>query len=149
MRNIILASNLLYLAPIRDNSSKHKWFCFLRFKINSSLVWKVQPKPSQKSFAWCFSLGLSPYLPVTSFWVSLINYKHLHSNQDHLGLRQNRADQLNTFQSWSAWFYTTRDTAFWINIKRCMPCHECIHTIVPLYTTYSSPPLLYVHAIGK
>lgn len=38
--NIILASNLLYLAPIRGNSSKHKWFCFLRFKINSSLVWK-------------------------------------------------------------------------------------------------------------
>lgn len=39
--NIILASNLLYLAAIRGNSSKHKWFCFLRFKINSSLVWKL------------------------------------------------------------------------------------------------------------
>lgn len=41
MRNIVLASNLLYLAPIRDKSSKHKWFCFLRFKICSTFVSKL------------------------------------------------------------------------------------------------------------
>lgn len=113
MRDFFRVSNLVYLAPIRDNSSKHKWFRFLTFKINSSLVRKVSQnlkKKKKKSLAWCFSPGFPQcysVLPVTSFTVCLIDHERSHSNQDHLDLRQNRADQLNTFQSWSVWFYTT------------------------------------------
>lgn len=139
MRNIFLASNLVYLAPIRDNSSKHKWFHFLTFKINSSLVWKVgqdlQKNPWLVVFRSVWVLRCCCVLPVTSFWGCLIHREHLHSNQNHLGLRQNRAVRPNTFQSW---FYTTWDTSCGLILSDA--CHgftcavqlQCsLHTFVP------------------
>lgn len=102
--NIVLACNMLYLALIRPNSSKRKWFCFLRFKINSSLV----PKFSQdllKILGTGFRIGVKLLFPSDS----LINYTHLHSNQDQLGFRQNRSEQPDTIQSGVDGFCTTRD----------------------------------------
>lgn len=65
---------------------------------------KVQPRPL-KTLGPVFHAGVKLLFP-TDF---LINYTHLHSNQDQLGFRQNRAKQPNTFQSGADRFYTTRD----------------------------------------
>lgn len=125
-RNIFLTFNLIYLAPIRDNSSKRKWFRFLTFKINSSLVHKVSQ--NKKTLGW--AIHWYSVLQVTSPSVCLINYERLSfksrpfssQTKQRAAARRSQAPQRQ-----SVWFQTTWDTSLWINIKQCMPYRPCLH----------------------
>lgn len=114
MRNIFLASNLVYLAPIRDNSGKRKWFRFLTFKINSSLAWRVsqnlgkrggKKEKQEKFLKFFFPVALVETF-IAIVWLPF-EFEHLLSHQNQLRLRENSAGQPNTVQSWSVRVYVT------------------------------------------
>lgn len=140
MRDFFRVSNLVYLAPIRDNSSKHKWFRFLTFKINSSLVRKVSQnlKKKKKILGLVFFTRVSSVLLcVTSdFFYSLLN-------RSWTLAFQSRSFRPQTKQSWPAEHIPEliclvlyhMSTSFWINIKWCMPwlyMHFVVYTHFPV-----------------